>query len=55
VHPEDLEDAPRVVEEADACQVGLIVVGAEQAAFVSYRRLRVPVMFVPPPADAEVG
>lgn len=47
VHPDEEKDIGRLVEQAGARQVGLIVVRAEQAALISYRRLAVPVMFVP--------
>jgi hypothetical protein len=53
VHPDDGEDVGRLVEQTRSRQVGLMVVDADLAALISYRRLAVPVMFVPPEADTE--
>jgi hypothetical protein len=50
VHPEDEDEVVRLVEKADARELGLIVLGTEEAVSISGRRLSVPVMFVPPAA-----
>src|SRR5690242_11914882 len=46
-HPEHAQDVAGLVEQADARHVGLVVVGAEHAGSIGYRKLMVPAMFVP--------
>jgi hypothetical protein len=46
-HAEHLQGVAELVEQVDASQAGLVVVGAEHAGSVAYRKLTVPVMFVP--------
>jgi hypothetical protein len=48
VHPDEADDVSRIVEQADPRKTGLLVLGADHAAPINYRRLTVPVMFVPP-------
>jgi hypothetical protein len=47
LHAESREDVARFVEQADPRSCGLVVVGAEHAESIGYRKLSVPVMFMP--------
>ena len=49
------EDVAVVAERADPRSVGLVVVGAEHAASIGYRKLAVPVMFVPADTDGHAA
>jgi hypothetical protein len=53
MHADDLDAVARLVELAGSRATGLVVVGAEHAGSVSYRKLAVPVMFVPTEANTE--
>jgi hypothetical protein len=47
VHAEHVDDVAGLVEQAGAGHVGLVVVGADHAGSIGYRKLTAPVMLVP--------